>query len=56
MDKSGENMRKIVDKTVGCQKSVRSHSGSKLLFTSANFSLLLTSPISIDNSYLIETH
>jgi len=34
MDKSGNNMQKIVDKTVGCRKPVRSHCGTKLLFTS----------------------
>jgi len=37
MDKSGNNMRKIVDKTVACQKPTRSHSGTKLLFTSVKF-------------------
>ncbi len=37
MDKSGNGLRKIVDKTVACQKPVRSHSGTKLLFTSVKF-------------------
>jgi TolB protein len=37
MDKSGTGMRKIVDKTVACQKPVRSHSGTRLLFTSVKF-------------------
>ena len=31
-DKSGNNMRKIVDMTVDCQKPVRSHCGTKLFF------------------------
>jgi TolB protein len=34
MDKSGENMRKIVDNTVDCQKPVRSYCGTRLAFTS----------------------
>ena len=37
MDKSGNNMRKIVDMTVACQKPVRSHCGTRLLFTSVKF-------------------
>ena len=37
MDKSGNGMRKIIDKTVACQKPVRSHSGSQLLFTVVKF-------------------
>ena len=32
MDKSGDNMRKIVEMTTTCQKPVRSNSGTKLLF------------------------
>ena len=34
MDKSGNNMQKIVDKVVGCLKPIRSHCGTRLLFTS----------------------
>jgi len=37
MDKSGNNMQKIVDMTVSCQKPVRSHCGTKLLFTAVKF-------------------
>ena len=37
IDKSGNGMRKIVDKTVACQKPIRSHSGTKLLFTVVKF-------------------
>ena len=37
MDKSGNNMQKIVDKAVSCQKPVRSHSGTQLLFTAIAF-------------------
>ncbi|WP_278478680.1 hypothetical protein [Tannerella forsythia] len=37
MDKSGGGLRKIVDKTVACQKPVCSHSRTKLLFASVNF-------------------
>jgi TolB protein len=37
MDASGNGMRKIVDKTVSCQKPARSHFGTKLLFTSVKF-------------------
>jgi TolB protein len=37
MDKTGNDMRKIMDKTVACQKPVRSHSGTKLLFTAVKF-------------------
>ena len=37
MDKSGNNMRKILDKTVACQKPVRSHSVTQLLFTAVKF-------------------
>ena len=37
MDKSGNGMRKIVDKTVACQKPVRSNSGRQLMFTSVKF-------------------
>ena len=37
MDNSGNNMRKIIDKTVACQKPIRSYSGIKLLFTSVKF-------------------
>jgi len=37
MDKSGNNIRKIVDKTVGCQKPARSHCGTRLLFTHVKF-------------------
>jgi len=37
MDKSGNDLRKIVDKTVACQKPIRSHFGTKLLFTSVKF-------------------
>jgi TolB protein len=32
MDKSGNNMQKIVDKTTTCQKPIRSNSGTQLLF------------------------
>jgi len=32
MDKTGNNMKKIFEKTVGCQKPIRSHSGTRLLF------------------------
>ena len=37
MDVSGNNMRKIVDEAVACQKPIRSHSGTKLLFTTVKF-------------------
>ena len=37
IERSGNGMRKIVDKTVACQKPVRSYSGTKLLFTSVKF-------------------
>ena len=37
MDKSGNNFRKIVDKVAACQKPVRSHSGTRLLFTAVKF-------------------
>ncbi|MCL2682104.1 MAG: hypothetical protein FWE63_01295 [Bacteroidales bacterium] len=37
MDKSGNGMQKIVDKTVACQKPVRSNSGTQLLFTAVKF-------------------
>ena len=37
VDKSGKDMRKIVDKTLACQKPVRSHLGTKLLFTAVKF-------------------
>jgi len=37
MDKSGNNMQKIVDKTVACQKPVRSNSGKQLLFIAVKF-------------------
>ena len=33
MDKSGNNMRKIVDMTVACSKPIRSRSGQRLLFS-----------------------
>ena len=37
VDESGSNLRKIVDKTVACQKPVRSNSGKQLLFTAVKF-------------------
>lgn len=37
VDESGNGMKKIVDKTVACQKPVRSHSGTKLLFRAVKF-------------------
>ena len=37
MDDSGKNMKKIVDKTVACQKPARSHFGTKLLLTAVKF-------------------
>ena len=37
IDAAGNGMQKIVDKTVACQKSVRSHSGTQLLFTAVKF-------------------
>jgi len=46
MDKSGNNMRKIVDMTVACQKPVRSNSGTRLLFTAMKFN----SWVNADNS------
>jgi Periplasmic component of the Tol biopolymer transport system len=37
VDKSGNNMRRIVDMAVQCQKPIRSNSGTKLLFTAVKF-------------------
>ena len=37
VDESGNGMRKIVDKTLACQKPVRSNFGTKLLFTTVKF-------------------
>jgi TolB protein len=37
MDKSGNGKRKIINHTVACQKPVRSHSGTQLLFTAVKF-------------------
>ena len=37
IDASGNDMRKIVDKTVACQKPVCSHFGTKILFTAVKF-------------------
>ena len=37
MDASGNGIKKIIDKTVACQKPVRSHSGTQLLFTTVDF-------------------
>lgn len=60
MDKSGSGMRKIVDKTVACQKPVRSHFGTKLLFTSVKFDSWVNEDNSIGMSseyelYIINT-
>ena len=37
IESSGKNMRKIFNKKVECQKPARSYSGTKLLFTAAQF-------------------
>ena len=37
VDATGNDMQKVVDKTVACRKPVRSHSGSQLLFIAQKF-------------------
>ena len=54
MDKSGNNMRKIVDKTVACQKPVRSNSGTQLLFTVVKFDYWVDENNSFNSSSLYE--
>ena len=60
MDKSGNNMRKIVDMAVACQKPVRSNSGKRLLFTAVKFNYWVNADNSVGSSseyglYIVNT-
>lgn len=60
MDKSGGGVRKIFDKPVACQKPIRSHSGTKLLFISKKFDTWINKDNSVGMSleyelYIINT-
>ena len=60
MDASGKGIRKIVDMTVACQKPVRSHSGTRLIFTAVDFKYWVNDDNSVGGSseyglYIVNT-